>query len=65
MLEKQLATSVDGDFGDRELGNLSAAQKAAVEQMRAVEANELKRMETRKVRLGGDLFADDWDNRMT
>ena len=64
VVERQLAASVDGELGDRELGNLSAAQKAMMEQMRAVEANETKRAEMRKVSLGGSQFADDWDNRV-
>jgi chromatin structure-remodeling complex subunit RSC1/2 len=64
VLESQLADSIDGDLGDRELGRLSAAQKAAAEQMEAMALNDAKRAELRKVRLEGEGFADDWDNRM-
>jgi chromatin structure-remodeling complex subunit RSC1/2 len=65
VLEKQLASSVDAELGDAELESLTAAQKAMVEQMRAVEVNERKRTDIRSVKLGEDVFADDWDNRLT
>lgn len=65
VLEKQLATSIDAELSDEELANLTAAQKAMVERMRAMEVNERKRADIRKVRLGDNLFADDWDSRVT
>lgn len=64
VMEQQLATAIDGELEDRDLGNLSAAQKAMVEQIRAVEANETKRAEMRRVKLGEEGFGDDWDTRM-
>lgn len=65
VLEKQLATAVDRDLGDRELSDLSAEQRTMVERMRAVEANDAKRAEMRRVRLGENVYADDWDNRVS
>ena len=65
VLEKQLAVSVDGELGERELGNLSQGQKAMVERMRAVEVNGMKRAEGRRVKLGEGTFGDDWDSRVT
>lgn len=65
VLEKQLASSIDTELGDAELESLTAAQKAMMEQMRAVEVNERKRTDIRSVKLGEDVFADDWDNRLT
>lgn len=65
VLEKQLATSIDAELGDAELETLSAAQKAMVERMRAVGVNERKRTESRRVRLGEEVSADDFDNRIT
>jgi len=64
VLERQLVESIDGGLGEVELGHLTAAQKAAVELHRAVEANKTQRAEVRKVRLGEGVFADDWDNRL-
>ena len=65
VLEKQLAISVDAELGDAELASLTAAQKSIEEKMQAVAVNERKRSELRKVRLGEDVFADDYDNRIT
>ena len=69
VLERQLAEGIldgEGQLSDRDLGNLSAAQKAMSEQMRAVSANGIKRKEMRRVKLGsGERFADDWDSRIT
>lgn len=70
VLERQLAEGIldgEGQLGDRDLRNLSAAQKAMSEQMRAVRANGVKRKEVRKVRLGGERegFGDDFDTRVT
>ncbi|KAK3698035.1 hypothetical protein LTR37_017151 [Vermiconidia calcicola] len=64
VMERQLATSIDGELGDQELGILSKAQKAANAKVRAMEENEVKRKEMRRVRLGGEVFADDWDGRL-
>lgn len=50
-LGTQLAETVDRDMSDRDLSNLSAAQRAMREQMGAVEANGVKRREVRRVRL--------------
>lgn len=65
VFETQLADGVDGDLGDRGLTRLSAAQKAAAEQMQAMALNDARRDEVRRIRLEGDVFADDWDNRVT
>lgn len=64
VLEAQLAQSVDSELTDQELGQLSAAQNAALEQSRAIEANGIKRAEMRKIKLGGDTFRDDWHGRV-
>lgn len=66
VLEAQLATSINGDLGDRELEQLSAAQKAAAERAQAIESNDAVRAERRSIKLnGGGTFGDDWDNRLT
>ena len=65
VLEKQIATAIDGELGDGELRNLSAAQKAMSEQMRAVAANEANRARMRNVGFGEGVFGDDWDNRIS
>lgn len=69
VLERQLARGVlDGGesglgMGEKELGDLSAAQRAMSEQMQAVRANGAKRREMRRVRLddGGGRFRDDFE----
>lgn len=65
VLEQKLAEGIlDGEMGDVELGNLSAAQRAMSEQMQAVHANGVKRMEMRRVRLddgGSKGYRDDWE----
>ena len=65
VLEKQLATSIDAELGDVELANLATAQKAVEARMRAMEVNDRNRTDLRKVRLGENSFADDWDSRVT
>jgi chromatin structure-remodeling complex subunit RSC1/2 len=65
VMEKQLAEAVDGELRDQDIANLSASQKAHVEQMRAVEANRARRTASRMVKLGEEVFADDWDNRIS
>ena len=64
VLEKQLAVSVDAELGDAELASLTAAQRSIEEKLQAVEVGERKRNELRKVRLGEDIFADDYDSRI-
>ena len=64
VLEKQLAVSVDAELGDAELASLTAAQRSIEEKLQAVEVGERKRNELRKVRLGEDVFADDYDSRI-
>jgi len=47
-------------LGESELGDLSAAQKAMSEQMRAVDANRVMRNEGRRVKLGQEFDAAVW-----
>ena len=65
VLEKQLAVSVDAEPDDTKLATLSAAQRSIEEKMETVRVNDRKRVEMRKVRLSEDVFADDYDNRIS
>lgn len=64
VLDKQLAQSVADQLDDRDLGILSAAQKAAQERKKQVEENERRRASMRSVTLGSNFYADDWDSRL-
>ncbi|KAK3621187.1 hypothetical protein LTR56_017157 [Elasticomyces elasticus] len=66
-LEQQLRVSVAGDeLDDEHLGRWSGAQALAVEQGRMMEERGLARRAGRRVRLvGGRVFGDDWDNRVS
>ncbi|KAK4960557.1 hypothetical protein LTR10_003453 [Elasticomyces elasticus] len=66
-LEQQLRVSVAGDeLDDEHLGRWSGAQGLAVEQGRMMEERGLARRAGRGVRLvGGGVFGDDWDNRVS
>lgn len=65
VLERQLVTGAAQGLGDVELGRLSAAQKAVVEQDALREEGRVRREGVRMIRLeGGGVFADDWDNRL-
>ncbi|KAK5690426.1 hypothetical protein LTR97_012294 [Elasticomyces elasticus] len=67
VLERQLRVSVAGDeLDDEHLGRWSGAQALAVEQGRIMEERGLARRAGRGVRLvGGGVFGDDWDNRVS
>ncbi|KAK3630807.1 hypothetical protein LTR56_017224 [Elasticomyces elasticus] len=66
-LEQQLRDSVAGDeLDDEHLGRWSGAQGLAVEQGRIMEERAGAREGGRRVRLvGGGVFGDDWDNRVS
>lgn len=64
VMERELASSIDGDLADADLEKLSVAQKVVAESERTMAANEAKRMEMRKVGMEVDMFGDDWDNRI-
>ncbi|KAF2169729.1 hypothetical protein M409DRAFT_64761 [Zasmidium cellare ATCC 36951] len=64
VLDHQLASSVKGKLGNQELSILSAAQKTELKRNLLMEKNKDKRDSMRKVSLGSDFFADDWDSRL-
>jgi chromatin structure-remodeling complex subunit RSC1/2 len=64
VLDKQLASSVVGALSDEALAQLSQAQKVAGEAKVQREENERRRAAMRRIGLGSDFFADDWDSRL-
>lgn len=64
ILELQLAATGIEKLDERDLAQLSAAQKTDNEKDQLVEEAARKRNERRKTRLEDGAFADDWDNRV-
>ena len=63
-LEAQL-TIESLELDDADLRRLGAAQKAAEEQRRAMAMHDKMRVESRRIQLGGQVFGDDWDARVS
>lgn len=64
VLDQQLAASVKGELNDQDLTILSAAQNTEVQRKLLTKENEMKRASMRKISLGSDFYADDWDSRL-
>lgn len=64
-LEAQLAASVKHELDETDLRRLEEVQRMEADRNGELLVHERARLEGRKVRLSGNAFADDWDNRVS